>query len=62
VARDGSAYLYVLREDRAILTKVETGARLADLVAVRGVKPGERVALRPLDKLSDGARVKPLQK
>jgi hypothetical protein len=29
---------------------------------VRGVKPGERVALKPLDKLADGARVKPVQK
>jgi RND family efflux transporter MFP subunit len=62
VARNGASYLYVLREDRVTLTKVETGAKLADLVEVRGVKPGERVALKPLDKLTDGARVKPLQK
>jgi RND family efflux transporter MFP subunit len=62
VARDGASYLYVLREDRAVLTKVETGARLADLLEVRGVKPGERVALKPLEKLTDGARVKQVQK
>jgi len=60
--RDGASYLYVLRDDRVTLTKIETGARLADLVEVRGVKPGERVALKPLDKLVDGARVKPVQK
>lgn len=62
MTRDGASYLYVLRDDRVTLTKIETGARLADLVEVRGVKPGERVALKPLDRLADGARVKPLQK
>lgn len=62
VSRNGASYVYVLREDRAVLTKVETGAKLADLLEVRGVKPGERVALKPLDKLSDGARVKQVQK
>jgi RND family efflux transporter MFP subunit len=62
MARDGASYVYVLREDRVKLTKVETGLKLADLVEVRGVKPGERVALKPLDQLSDGARVRPAQK
>ena len=62
VTRDGASWLYVLREDRVALTKVETGAKLGDLVEVRGVKAGERVALKPLDKLADGARVKPVQK
>ncbi|MCX7143105.1 MAG: efflux RND transporter periplasmic adaptor subunit [Proteobacteria bacterium] len=62
VTRDGATWLYVLREDRVALTKVETGAKLGDLVEVRGVKAGERVALKPLDKLADGARVKPVQK
>jgi hypothetical protein len=60
--RDGASYLYVLRDDRVTLTKIETGARLADLVEVRGVKVGERVVLKPLDKLVDGARVKQVQK
>jgi HlyD family secretion protein len=62
VTRDGTSYLYVMRGDSVTLTKVETGARLADLVEVRGVKPGERVVLKPLEKLSDGARVKQVQK
>ncbi len=62
IARDGASYLYVLRDDRVALTKIETGAKLADLVEVRGVKAGDRVALKPLDKLADGARVKTVQK
>ena len=62
VARDGASYVYALREDRVALVRVETGVKLGDLIEVRGVKAGERVALKPLDKLSDGARVKSAQK
>jgi RND family efflux transporter MFP subunit len=62
LVRDGVSSVYLLRDDRVVLTRVETGAKLGDLVEVRGVKPGDRVALKPLDKLSDGARVKPAQK
>jgi hypothetical protein len=62
MTREGASFLYVLREDRVRLTKVETGAKLADLVEVRGVKTGERVVLKPLDKLADGVRVKQVQK
>jgi len=62
VTRGGASHLYVLHDDRVALTKVEIGVKLADLVEVRGVKPGERVALKPLDKLTDGARVKSVQK
>ena len=64
VTRDGASYVYLVREERVVLTRVETGAKLGDLTEVRGtnVKAGDRVALKPLDKLSDGARVKSAQK
>jgi RND family efflux transporter MFP subunit len=61
-ARDGASYVYVVRDERAVLTRVETGAKIGDLVEVGGVKAGERVALKPLEKLADGARVKSAQK
>jgi multidrug efflux pump subunit AcrA (membrane-fusion protein) len=62
ITRDGASGVYVLRDERAVFTPVETGAKLGDLVEVRGLKPGDRVALKPLDKLSDGARIKFAQK
>lgn len=66
VARDGASYVYLVREERVALTRVETGAKLGDLTEVRGInanlKAGDRVALKPLDKLADGARVKSAQK
>lgn len=52
--RDG---LYLVRDERVLFVPVRRGARLGDLVEVGGVAPGARVALRPLEKLKDGARV-----
>jgi len=60
--RDGGSYLYAVRDERVALVRVETGAKLGDLLEVRGLKAGERVVLKPLDKLSDGARIKTAQK
>lgn len=52
--RDG---LYLVKKGRVLFVPVRLGARLGDLVEVGGVAPGDRIALRPLEKLKDGARV-----
>jgi RND family efflux transporter MFP subunit len=62
VERDGAKSVYVLRDGRAVRTKVDTGRAIGDLVQVGGVAAGEKVILRPLDRLDDGARVKVDQK
>lgn len=62
VERDGAKVVFVLKDGRAIRTKIETGRALGDLVEVNGVPAGEKVVLKPLDKLADGARVKVNQK
>jgi RND family efflux transporter MFP subunit len=62
VERDGGKVVFVLKDGKAIRTKVETGRALGDLVEVGGVTAGEKVVVRPLDKLADGARVKVDQK
>lgn len=49
--------VFVLKGDRVKFVPVTKGARLGELVEVHGVVSGDRVALRPLEKLSDGARV-----
>jgi len=38
-------------------TAVTTGTRIGELVAIRGVKPGDTVVLAPGAKLKDGAKV-----
>ncbi len=50
--------VYLVKEDRLVFTPVTRGSKLGDLVEVSGVKSGDKVALKPLDKLKDGARVK----
>jgi hypothetical protein len=42
---------------------VQTGERLGDLIELKqGPAPGEKVVLRPADKLRDGAAVQPARK
>jgi RND family efflux transporter MFP subunit len=61
--RDGKSVVFVIREGKAAQAVVETGPTIGELVEIRsGVKPGDKVVLRPSDKLHDGARVSLPQK
>lgn len=63
VRRDGRDYVFKVVKERAQLAPVGLGAKLGDLVEVAsGVKAGERIATKPLDKLRDGSRVKTAEK
>jgi HlyD family secretion protein len=63
VRREGQAAVFVIDKDlRARRTPVTASRKLGELVEVAGVKPGERVALSPPDKLRDGAAVALLKK
>jgi len=58
VERNGARAVFAVRDGRAVLTKVEGGRAIGDLVQVTGVAAGDRVIVKPLDKLADGDRVK----
>jgi RND family efflux transporter MFP subunit len=62
VEREGGKYVFVLKDGRAVRTKVETGRALGDLVEVSGVAAGEKIVVRPPDRLADGTRAKVDQK
>lgn len=49
--------VYLVKEGRLVFTPITRGSRLGDLVEVAGVKSGDRLALKPLEKLKDGARI-----
>jgi RND family efflux transporter MFP subunit len=54
----GRTGVFLVRDNRAVLTAVETGASANGLIDVRGaVASGDRVVLNPPDQLVDGARV-----
>lgn len=57
VERDGKPVVFVVADGKARQVPVTRGAKVGELVAVQGVKPGETVVLAPGDKLADGARV-----
>ena len=58
VERNGKRVVYVVRNDRAIETAIETGAKLGDAIeVVKGVEPGARVVANPPSQLNDGDKV-----
>jgi RND family efflux transporter MFP subunit len=58
VQRNGKDVAFVIKGDRVAQVAVETGAKIGELVEIRsGVAAGDRVVMRPSEKLHDGARV-----
>lgn len=57
VTLDGREGVYLVKGERVVFTPITRGTKLGDLVEVAGLKSGERVALKPLEKLKDGARI-----
>lgn len=57
VTRDGRSGVYLVTGDTVTFTPVTPGMKLGDLLEVGGVKSGDKVALKPLDKLKDGSRI-----
>lgn len=56
--RDGKSVVFAIKDDKVTQIAVETGAKIGELLEIRsGVKPGDKVVLRPPEKLHDGARV-----
>lgn len=61
--RDGKDVVFVVKDGKAVQVAIETGAALGDLVEVRrGPQAGDKVVLKPTDKLRDAMPVKPASK
>jgi RND family efflux transporter MFP subunit len=62
-SRNGRKVLFILNGERVVETPVKTGHNIGDFVEITGgVKAGEKVVLKPLEKLKDGAKVKVAEK
>jgi len=58
-SRGGREVVFVLKDGKVAEVQVETGTKIGDLVEIRrGPQPGDKVVLRPSEKLRDGAAVK----
>jgi RND family efflux transporter MFP subunit len=63
VSRRGRDVVYVVQDGKAVETPVQTGERLGDLIELKqGPRPGDKVVLRPAEKLTDGTPVKAARK
>ena len=61
--RNGKKVIFLLKGDRVAETQVETGAVIGDYLEIKkGAKTGDKVVLKPLDKLKDGSKVKMAEK
>ncbi len=59
VERGGEKYIFLIRQGRAVVTPVTTGADLGDMVELRsGAASGDKAVLNPPQRLSGGARVR----
>jgi RND family efflux transporter MFP subunit len=63
IDRKGKTSVFLIRENRVIEKPVTLGEKLGDMVEVlSGVKAGDRIVLKPLDKVKDGSRIKIAEK
>jgi HlyD family secretion protein len=61
--RDGKDVVFVIDEKNIVkMTAVTVGDKIGDLVRVTGVTPGNKVVLKPTEKLKDGAQIAVLKK
>lgn len=58
VGQGRQARVYRIDSGRARAVSVTIGQKIGELVEVSGVKIGEKLVLRPLDKIADGSSVK----
>ena len=62
-SRGGRDVVFVVKEGKLVEVPIEAGAKIGDLVEIRrGPQPGEKVVLRPPEKLRDGGAVKSVTK
>jgi len=61
--RNGKKTVFLIKENRVMETPVTLGKKFGDMVEVlSGVKSGDRVVLKPLNKMREGLRIKVAEK
>ncbi|MEW6054608.1 MAG: efflux RND transporter periplasmic adaptor subunit [Nitrospirota bacterium] len=59
VKRKGGDVVFLIREHRASETVITTGREMHDMIEILGgIKAGDRVVLKPLEKMKNGLRIK----
>lgn len=59
VSKNGENRVFIIRDGRAVETRITTGETLGDMIEVKeGLKPGDRIVARPSDGLRDGGKIR----
>lgn len=59
INRNGKNIVFVVKKNRALETPITVGRRLGDMIEVlNGVEVGNRVVLKPLNKIKHGSKIK----
>jgi RND family efflux transporter MFP subunit len=62
-SREGKTTVFVVKGEKVVATPVTIGAKVGDMLTITsGVKAGDKVALKPLDKLHNGSQIKTAEK
>ncbi len=63
VTRDGRHFVFLIKGNRVIRTSITLGTQVGDTIEVLdGIKQDEKVAVKPLNKLKDGSKIKVVEK
>lgn len=63
VNRKGQNMVFLLQEKEVVERSIQLGGQLGEMVEVRsGLRPGDKVVIRPPDRLQNGSRIKMLEK
>ena len=63
IARNGKKIVFLIKENRVIETPITTGTQFGEMIEVlSGVKTGDQVVLKPLDKMRDGKRINVIER
>ncbi len=59
INRNGKNFLYLVKENRALETPIIVGRKFGDMLEVlSGVEVGDRVVLKPINKIKNGSKIK----
>jgi len=63
ITLNGKQFVFLIKENRVIKTPITTGAKFGDMLEVlSGVKAGDRIVLKPLNKMRAGLRIRVAEK
>jgi multidrug efflux pump subunit AcrA (membrane-fusion protein) len=59
VTKDGKKFVFIIKDGRAVETPITTGRHLGDMIEVTGgIKAGDKIVVKPSNKLKTGSKIK----